>query len=94
MLCMFRNSLLQTSTIPTYERMWAFMSSAEPSVMVINSEEGVRRVRSSNGNYVFMTDSLTIEYTNQRRPCDTYKIGKNINSRGYGVATPLGSDLR
>lgn len=37
------------STIPVYERMWAFMSSAEPSVFVGSNEEGVKRVRVSNG---------------------------------------------
>ena len=43
----------QTSTIPVYERMWAFMSSAEPSVFVAGNEEGVRRVRESE-NYAFL----------------------------------------
>ena len=43
----------QTSTIPVYERMWAFMSSAEPSVFVASNEEGVRRVRESE-NYAFL----------------------------------------
>lgn len=34
------------------------------------------------------------EYTNERLPCDTMRIGENIASRSYGIATPHGSNLR
>jgi hypothetical protein len=34
------------------------------------------------------------EYANERLPCDTMKIGSNLDSKGYGVATPVGSELR
>jgi len=34
------------------------------------------------------------EYTNERLPCDTMKIGTNLDSKGYGIATPVGSELR
>ncbi len=34
------------------------------------------------------------EYANTRRPCDTMKVGTNLNSVGYGVATPFGSDYK
>ena len=27
-------------------------------------------------------------------PCDTMKVGTNLDSKGYGIATPVGSDLR
>ena len=85
---------VQTSTIQTYERMWAFMSTTEPSVFVGGNEDGVARVRSENGKYAFLAESTTIDYMNQRPPCDTMKVGSNLDSKGYGVATPLGSDLR
>ena len=32
-----------------YERMWSFMTSAEPSVFVDSNDEGIKRVRNSNG---------------------------------------------
>lgn len=85
---------LQTSTIQTYERMWAFMSTAEPKVFVGGNEEGVDKVRAENGKYAFLAESTTIDYMNQQPPCDTMKVGSNLDSKGYGVATPLGSDLR
>lgn len=70
------------------------MSSTDPSVFVKSNEEGVTRVRERNGKYAFLTESTTNDYNNQRRPCDTMKVGANLDSKGYGVGTPLGSDLR
>ncbi len=43
---------------------------------------------------VYYTESTTNDYINQRKPCDTMKVGSNLDSKGYGIATPLGSDLR
>ncbi len=33
------------------------------------------------------------EYVNERFPCDTMKVGSDLDSKGYGIATRLGSDL-
>nr|ARJ36889.1 glutamate receptor 2 [Hirudo verbana] len=82
------------STIPTYERMWAFMSSSDPQVFVKSTDEGVNMVREKNGKYAFLTESTQNEYTNQRKPCDTMKVGGNLDAKGYGIGTPMGSDLR
>ncbi|ESO90628.1 hypothetical protein LOTGIDRAFT_123068, partial [Lottia gigantea] len=77
-----------------YNQMWNFMRDARPSVFVPTVDDGVRRVRSSKGKYAFILESAMNEYQNQRRPCDTIKIGRNLDSKGYGIATPLKSDLR
>jgi len=68
------------------------MDTAEPSVFVENNEEGIKRVR--QGKYAFLIESTTNDYTNQRLPCDTMKVGSNLDSKGYGIGTPKGSDLR
>ena len=34
------------------------------------------------------------EYLNERYPCDTIKVGNELDSKGYGVATPIRSELR
>jgi len=73
--------------------MWSFMSS-EPSVFAKTVEEGVQRVRNSKGRYAFLLESTMNEYHNQRKPCNTMKVGDNLDSKGYGIATPIGSDLR
>jgi len=72
--------------------MWAFMTTTEPSVFVTTTEEGIKKVR--QGKYAFLIESTTNDYTNQREPCDTMKVGSNLDSKGYGIGTPLGSDLR
>ena len=54
----------------------------------------IRQVRDSNGKYAFLMESTTNDYANQRNPCDTMKVGNNLDSKGYGIGTPLGSDLR
>ena len=50
--------------------------------------------RKEKGRYAFLTESTTNDYINQRKPCDTMKVGSNLDSKGYGIGTPLGSDLR
>ncbi len=70
------------------------MSSTDPTVFVTSNEDGIKRVRQSNGRYAFLMESTTNDYINQRLPCDTMKVGSNLDSKGYGIGTPLGSDLR
>jgi len=72
--------------------MWAFMTTTEPRVFVKTIDDGIQRVR--QGKYAFLIESTTNDYTNQREPCDTMKVGSNLDSKGYGIGTPLGSDLR
>ncbi|XP_013869516.1 glutamate receptor 4a isoform X4 [Austrofundulus limnaeus] len=82
------------SKIAVYEKMWSYMKSAEPSVFTKTTAEGVARVRKSKGKYAFLLESTMNEYTEQRKPCDTMKVGGNLDSKGYGIATPKGSQLR
>jgi len=84
----------RTSKIAVYERMWNFMHTADPSVFVAQTEEGVQRVRNSKGKYAFLLESTMNDYYNQRKPCNTMKVGGNLDSKGYGIATPIGSELR
>ncbi|XP_032482531.1 glutamate receptor 1 isoform X5 [Phocoena sinus] len=82
------------SKIAVFEKMWTYMKSAEPSVFVRTTEEGMIRVRKSKGKYAYLLESTMNEYIEQRRPCDTMKVGGNLDSKGYGIATPKGSALR
>ena len=38
-------------------------------------------------------ESVTNDYINLRDPCDTMRVGEQINERGYGIATSLQSPL-
>ncbi|CAL8262731.1 unnamed protein product [Lota lota] len=82
------------SKIAVFEKMWSYMKSADPSVFVKTTDEGVVRVRKSKGKYAYLLESTMNEYIEQRKPCDTMKVGGNLDSKGYGIATPKGSHLR
>ncbi|KAK2849397.1 hypothetical protein Q5P01_009231 [Channa striata] len=82
------------SKIAVFEKMWSYMKAADPSVFVRTTDEGVMRVRKSKGKYAYLLESTMNEYIEQRKPCDTMKVGGNLDSKGYGIATPKGSPLR
>ncbi|XP_033948503.1 glutamate receptor 1a isoform X1 [Pseudochaenichthys georgianus] len=82
------------SKIAVFEKMWSYMKSADPPVFVKTTDEGVMRVRKSKGKYAYLLESTMNEYIEQRKPCDTMKVGGNLDSKGYGIATPKGSPLR
>ncbi|XP_064638680.1 glutamate receptor-like isoform X2 [Lineus longissimus] len=86
-------SFFESSKISVYKGMGQRMME-DPSVFVKSKREGVERVRSSKGKFAFLTESTMNEFTNQRKPCNTMKVGDNLDSKGYGVATPLNSDIR
>jgi len=83
----------QNSKIPTYQQMWDFMKST-PGMLVRTVDDGVQKVRSSKGKYAFLLESTMNEYYNQRKPCNTMMVGDNLDSKGYGIATPIYSPLR
>ncbi|XP_070196713.1 glutamate receptor 3-like [Littorina saxatilis] len=84
----------ETSQVPTYQRMWNYMKTAQPPVFVKTVEEGVQRVRDSKGKYAFLIESSMNNYYNNRKPCDTARVGGDLNLEGFGIAMPHGSDLK
>nr|5CMK_A Chain A, Glutamate receptor ionotropic, kainate 2 [Rattus norvegicus]5CMK_B Chain B, Glutamate receptor ionotropic, kainate 2 [Rattus norvegicus]5CMM_A Chain A, Glutamate receptor ionotropic, kainate 2 [synthetic construct] len=84
-------TFFKKSKISTYDKMWAFMSSRRQSVLVKSSEEGIQRVLTSD--YALLMESTTIEFVTQRN-CNLTQIGGLIDSKGYGVGTPMGSPYR
>ncbi|KAL3102994.1 hypothetical protein niasHT_026442 [Heterodera trifolii] len=82
------------SSVQMYQRMWRFMESQVPTVLVSSYDEGIERVRAHKGRYAFMLEATANEYANNRKPCDTMKVGANLNSVGYGIATPFGSEWK
>ncbi|KAI8520548.1 Glutamate receptor ionotropic, kainate 3 [Branchiostoma belcheri] len=78
----------QNSKVPTYQKMWAFMNTVEPSPFTKTVEEGILRVL--NGNYAFLLESTMNEYV-RRKSCNLTQIGGPLDSKGYGIGTPNGS---
>ncbi|KAH8364845.1 hypothetical protein KR084_012569, partial [Drosophila pseudotakahashii] len=81
------------SQIGLHNKMWEYMN-ANQHHSVHTYDEGIRRVRTSKGKYALLVESPKNEYVNARPPCDTMKVGRNIDTKGFGVATPIGSPLR
>lgn len=67
--------------------MWAFMSSRQQTALVKNNDEGIQRVLTTD--YALLMESTSIEYVTQRN-CNLTQIGGLIDSKGYGVGTPIG----
>ncbi|CAJ0954119.1 unnamed protein product, partial [Ranitomeya imitator] len=81
----------QKSKISTYEKMWAFMTSRQQTALVKNNDEGIQRVLTTD--YALLMESTSIEFVTQRN-CNLTQIGGLIDSKGYGVGTPIGSPYR
>ncbi len=64
------------------------------AVFVKSNNAGVQKVREMKGRYAFLLESSINEYLNEKKPCNTMKVGSNLDSKGYGVGTPIGSDLK
>ncbi|XP_058517304.1 glutamate receptor ionotropic, kainate 1 [Ochotona princeps] len=79
-------TFFKKSKISTYEKMWAFMSSRQQTALVKNSDEGIQRVLTTD--YALLMESTSIEYVTQRN-CNLTQIGGLIDSKGYGVGTPI-----
>ncbi|XP_037026038.1 glutamate receptor ionotropic, kainate 2-like [Bradysia coprophila] len=86
-------AFFKKSNFSTYQRMWAAMESAEPSVFAQNNEEGVDRVKRGNRMYAFLMESTLIEYHSNRN-CNLTQVGGLLDSKGYGIAMPVNSPYR
>ncbi|XP_076658014.1 glutamate receptor ionotropic, kainate 2 [Halictus rubicundus] len=86
------SAFFRDSNYTTYQRMYAIMTEAKPSVFTKSNDEGVERVRKKN-DYAFLMESTTIEYK-MERDCNLVKVGGLIDNKGYGIALPRNSPHR
>ncbi|XP_025261834.1 glutamate receptor ionotropic, kainate 2 isoform X2 [Camponotus floridanus] len=84
-------TFFRDSMIETYKKMWRFMENKKPSVFVPTYEEGIQRVL--QGDYAFLMESTMLDYIIQRN-CNLTQIGGLLDTKGYGIATPMGSPWR
>lgn len=76
---------------PLIKRMWAVMEAAQPSVFAETNKKGVDRVL--RGGYAYLMESTTIEYMVQKN-CQLTQVGGQLDSKGYGIATPPDAKIR
>ncbi|KAL0172349.1 hypothetical protein M9458_032660, partial [Cirrhinus mrigala] len=74
------------SRYQTYQRMWNYMYSKQPSVFVKSTEEGIARV--VNSKYAFLLESTMNEY-HRSLNCNLTQIGGLLDTKGYGIGMPL-----
>ncbi|XP_043469345.1 glutamate receptor ionotropic, kainate 2 isoform X3 [Leptopilina heterotoma] len=86
-------TFFRDSNFSTYQRMWSFMESAEPSVFTKSNVEGVNKVVKGKGSYAFLMESTSIEYVIERN-CELTQVGGLLDSKGYGIAMPPNSPYR
>ncbi|XP_058444434.1 glutamate receptor ionotropic, kainate 2 [Malaya genurostris] len=86
-------SFFRSSNFSTYQRMWAAMESARPSVFTKSNDEGRDRVMKGRGLYAFLMESTSLEYITERY-CELTRIGGLLDSKGYGIAMPVNSPYR
>ncbi|XP_061093159.1 glutamate receptor ionotropic, kainate 5 [Conger conger] len=84
-------TFFMNSRYQTYQRMWNYMHSKQPSVFVKSTEEGIARVL--NSKYAFLLESTMNEYY-RRLNCNLTQIGGLLDTKGYGIGMPLGSPFR
>lgn len=86
-------AFFRDSNFSIYQKMWAAMESARPSVFTKSNDEGKERVSKEKGGYAFFMESTTLEYIIERN-CDLMQIGGLLDSKGYGIAMPMNSPYR
>ncbi|XP_067281197.1 glutamate receptor ionotropic, kainate 5 isoform X3 [Pseudorasbora parva] len=84
-------TFFMNSRYQTYQRMWNYMYSKQPSVFVKSTEEGIARVL--NSKYAFLLESTMNEY-HRLLNCNLTQIGGLLDTKGYGIGMPLGSPFR
>ncbi|KAM7383234.1 hypothetical protein PAMP_002904 [Pampus punctatissimus] len=80
-------TFFMNSRYQTYQRMWNYMNSKQPSVFVKSTEEGIARV--VNSKYAFLLESTMNEY-HRGLNCNLTQIGGLLDTKGYGIGMPLG----
>lgn len=74
--------------------MFSVMEDTIPSVYVDDALAGWNRVVNERGTFAFLLESSSNNYFNQRKPCKSMKVGRNLDQKGYGIAMPKYSELR
>ncbi|KAF6017885.1 hypothetical protein EB796_023824 [Bugula neritina] len=91
--CQFGGStyrFFKNSKIPTYEKMWNFMSQ-HPDVFVNKSDLGIAKVKA--GNYAYLMESIPLRYQLSQH-CDLMEVGGELDSKGFGIGVPKNSPYR
>ncbi|GBN39179.1 Glutamate receptor 1, partial [Araneus ventricosus] len=78
-------SFIKRSSLPLYRR-YSAMLDAHPDLKISTREEGIKRVRESNGGFILMMESTSSDYYGRQKPCDLVMSHDTYNFAGYAIA--------
>ncbi|KAF8791452.1 Glutamate receptor 1 like protein [Argiope bruennichi] len=78
-------SFIKRSSIPLYKRLSAVLD-ANPDLKISSKEEGIQKVRDSNGGFILMMESTSGDYYGRQKPCDLVLTHDTYNFAGYAIA--------
>lgn len=79
------------SRIPTYQKVWSRMEDAPNASFVETPNDGYKKAM--DGNFAFLTSSLSADYALQNEPCSLMTVGGLLTSQGVGLAVSTGSPI-
>jgi len=82
----------ENSNLEVYQRIYQRMES-DPTVYTNSNTEGIERVREEAGSYAYFIESPMAEYMTSRT-CDLTMLGRNLDSKYYGIVLRKGSPYR
>ncbi|XP_034473399.1 glutamate receptor ionotropic, kainate 2 [Drosophila innubila] len=86
-------NLLSESNETVYRLAFNLMNRDDPSPYTKNNDEGVERVTSSAGEYMFLMETTTLEY-HRVRNCNLRSVGEKFGEKHYAIAVPFGAEYR
>lgn len=86
-------NLLADSNETVYRLAFNLMNNDDPSAYTKDNDEGVERVLTSMGDYMFLMETTTLEY-NREQHCDLRSVGEKFGEKHYAIAVPFGAEYR
>ncbi|EDW65044.1 glutamate receptor ionotropic, kainate 2 isoform X2 [Drosophila virilis] len=86
-------NLLAESNETVYRLAFNLMNNDDPSAYTKDNDEGVERVLTSFGDYMFLMETTTLEY-NREQHCDLRSVGEKFGEKHYAIAVPFGAEYR
>ncbi|XP_054743540.1 glutamate receptor ionotropic, kainate 2 [Anastrepha obliqua] len=86
-------TLFAESNETVYRLAFNMMNNQDNSVYTKDNKEGVERVLKSNGTYMFLMETTTLEY-NIERSCELRMVGEKFGEKHYAIAVPFGAEYR
>ncbi|XP_013389125.2 glutamate receptor 1-like [Lingula anatina] len=83
-------AFFRTSRIQQYVDIYSRMLKTQNESFVKSIDEGVEKVRNSDGSFVMVMESTTANYIANSKPCDLRALQEPITSMGYGFVTKKG----